>query len=225
VTLLQRNEANLLGTLGRYTSEIGRSRTATVEAAEQKEQIRAQRAETAVTALNQIRRDIADANEQLRAATAVLKRIVIRAPAAGIIISLKKNTPGSVVGAGETIVELLPTTSELIVEARISPLDVDVVSVGQPANLRFSALNQRTTPEVPAIVSYLSADRLIDPATREPYYTARLKISENLPDSIDRSDIFPGMPVETYIKTGDRTFVEYIARPILDSFSRAFREQ
>lgn len=225
VTLLQRNEADLKGRLGGYTAELGRTRTAIVEAIEQQGQLRAQQAETAVTALNQVRREIADAREQLHAAIAVLDRVVIRAPSDGIVVALKKNTRGSVVQAGEDILELLPTSNELIVEARVSPLDVDVISIGQPASLRFSALNQRTTPEVPANVIYISADRLVDPATQESYYTARLKISDDLPQSINRSKIFPGMPVETYIKTGDRTFFEYIARPILDSFSRAFREE
>ncbi len=225
VTLLQRNEADLLGRLGGYTSEIGRTRTAIVEAIEQKEQLRAKRAETAVTMLNQIHREIADAGEQFNAALSVLKRVVIRAPSAGIVVSLKKNARGSVVAPGEPLIELLPTGSELIVEARVSPLDKDVITVGQPAILRFSSLNQRTTPEVDATVTYVSADRIVDPATREPYFTARLKISENLPGALDRSKIFPGMPVETYIKTGDRTFFEYLVRPIKDSFNKAFLEQ
>ncbi len=225
VTLLERNEADLLGRIGSFVADLGRARTSIVEADEQKEKLRAEKAEKAVTDLNQVRRDIADAREQLYAAVAVLERIVIRAPSDGVIVSMKKNTPGSVVGAGEDILELLPTSSELIVDARVSPLDVDVIAVGQVANLRFSALNQRTTPEVQATVTYVSADRLIDPATQESYYTARLKIAEQLPASIDKSKIFPGMPVETYIKTGDRTFFEYVSRPILDSFNRAFREE
>lgn len=225
VTLLQRNEAELMGRAGGFTAELGRARTAIIEAREQQEQLRAQQAETAVTTLNQLRREKADAREQYYAAVNILERVVIRAPSDGIVVTLKKNTRGSVVRAGEDILELLPTTNELIVEARISPLDIDVVSMGQSASLRFSALNQRTTPEVPATVIYISADRLIDPASQEPFYTARLKISESLPDTIDRSKIFPGMPVETYIKTGDRTFLEYVSRPIIDSFSRAFREE
>jgi len=225
VTLLQRNEADLMGRVGGYTAELGRARTVIIEAIEQQTQLRAQQAETAVTALNQVRREIADAQEQLRAAVAVLDRIVIRSPSNGIVVALKKNTKGSVVQPGEDILELLPTSSELIVEVRVSPLDVDVVRIGQEASLRFSALNQRTTPEVSASVIYISADRLIDPVSQESYYTARLKISENLPEAIDQNKIFPGMPVETYIKTGDRTFFQYLARPILDSFSRAFREE
>ncbi len=225
VTLLERSEAELGGRIGGYTAELGRAGAAIVEAGEQQTKLRAQKAETAAASLNQVRRELADAREQLRAAIDVLNRVIIRAPGDGIVVALMKNTPGSVVRAGEDIVELLPTSSELIVEARISPLDVDVVSVGQQASLRFSALNQRTTPEVMANVIYISADRLVDAATRESYYNARLKIADDLPAEISQANIFPGMPVETYIKTGDRTFLEYVARPILDSFSRAFREE
>jgi HlyD family secretion protein len=149
---------------------------------------------------------------------------VVRAPADGVVINITKNTPGSVVRQGEDIIVLLPTGGELIVEARLSLQDIDVVSVGQSASLRFSTLNTRTTPEVPGIVTYISADRQVDPITNEPFYTARLKIAEVLPDSIKRSQILPGMPVETYIQTGDRTFLEYLTKPLMDSFNRAFRE-
>ena len=225
VTLLERNEADLLGRIGGYTAELGRAKSTIVEANEKKQQLRAQKAETAVAELNTVRREIADIEEQLRAAVAVLKRIVIRAPNDGVVVSLKKNTPGSVIRAGDDIAEILPTSNALIVEARVSPLDADVISVGQKANLRFSALNQRTTPEVLASVIYFSADRLVDQATQESYYAARLEISDDLPPTLDRSKIFPGMPVETYIKTGDRTFFEYVTRPIMDSFNRAFKEE
>jgi HlyD family secretion protein len=89
----------------------------------------------------------------------------------------------------------------------------------------FSALNTRTTPQVPGTVFYISADRLIDETNGLPYYTARLKITENLPPSISADQIYPGMPVETFIRTGERTFVEYLLQPLADSFSRAFREE
>jgi hypothetical protein len=99
------------------------------------------------------------------------------------------------------------------------------VEVGQQANIRFVALNARTTPEVPAIVQYISADRLVDESTQEPYFDARLKLVDDLPENFDPSKIYPGMPVDALIKTGDRTFVEYLAKPVTDSFSRAFREE
>ena len=91
--------------------------------------------------------------------------------------------------------------------------------------MRFLALNSRTTPEVDASVEYVSADRLVDPATQEPYYDARLKLASNLPNSIDPDQIYPGMPIEAFIKSGERTFLEYLVQPINDSFNKAFREE
>jgi len=126
---------------------------------------------------------------------------------------------------GEDIAIVLPAGGELLVEARVSLLDIDVISVGQIAQLRFSSLNARVTPEVPGEVRFISADRVIDPITNEPYYPVRLAIAEQLPDSINREQIFPGMPVETYIETGERTFLEYLIKPASDSFRRAFREE
>jgi HlyD family type I secretion membrane fusion protein len=135
------------------------------------------------------------------------------------------NSRGSVVKPGDTLLELLPTATNLVIEARVSPQDVDVITVGQEARLRFSALNTRTTPTVDATVTYLSADRLVDQEGEQPYYTARLRITDALPPEITKEQIYPGMPVETYIKTSERTFFEYLTKPILDSFNRAFREE
>ncbi len=222
---LKRSRSELEGRLGGFRSSIGEAKSSIVEARQRKSRLQTERAETAVTSLNEVRRRIADMDEQRTAAKNVLERIVVRAPSDGVIVDVAKNTPGSVVQQGEDLFVLLPSGGELIVEARLSPQDIDVVTVGQTATLRFSALNQRTTPEVPGTVTYVSADRLTDPNTNEPYYTARLEISNQLPDGVSAGRIFPGMPVETYINTGDRTFFEYLGKPLTDSFSRAFREE
>ena len=222
---LRRNRDELSGRIGQFTAQIGGVRNAIAEAEEQKARLVTERAEQAVTQLNEARRQIADTKERLRAAEDVLERIVVRAPSAGVVVNIAKTTPGAVVQRGEDLMTILPTDSELIVEARLSPLDVDVVRVGQEASLRFSALNQRVTPEVPAIVTFKSSDALTDPQTRESYFTLRLSITDDLPDAISQEQIFPGMPVETYVKTGDRTFLEYMVKPIQDSFARGFREE
>ncbi len=222
---LLRSKSDLEGRIGGFLAQIAEAKTSIVQAWQRKSRLQAERAETAVTALNEVRRQIADTNERIRSAESILGRVVVRAPSDGVVVNITKNTPGGVVRPGEDLFVLLPTGGELIVDARLSPQDVDVVSVGQTANLRFSALNARTTPEVAAQVTYVSADRLVDPATNEPYYTARLKISDELPENISTEQIFPGMPVETYISTGDRTFMEYLLKPLSDSFSRAFREE
>ena len=224
-TQLVRTDSQLLGQVSQSRTQIAASRTQIIEAREQIARLDTQRVERAVTELSETRGQLSDVTEQLGAADARLSRVVVRAPADGVVVSIPRNKEGAVIRSGDTLAELLPTTDDLIVDARVTPLDIDVVRIGQEATLRFSALNARITPEVDATISYISADRLIDPATQEPYYSARLEITENLPPEIERDQIYPGMPVETFISTGERTFLEYLVKPITDSFSRSFREE
>jgi HlyD family secretion protein len=222
---LLRTEAELVGQIGAIESQIASSATQKIEARQQIERLITSRVEQAVTDLNKTRADMRDIEEQIRASRAIVERTVIRAPADGIVVRSLYNAPGSVIRPGEPIYELLPTTSSLIVEARVSPREIDSVRPGQEARLRFSALNARTTPEVTGTVSYISADRQVDTKSGQPYYVVRLKIAEQLPPGLRFDQIYPGMPVETFISTGDRTFAEYLVKPLLDSFSRAFREE
>lgn len=224
-TQLLRSEADLVGQLGQSQSSILSAKTQIVEAEVQFSRLSTQRIETAATELNKVRASISDNEEQLAEAESILARVQVRAPSDGIIVSMGFNTPGSVVRPGDPMLELLPTSDGVEIDARISPSDVDVVHVGQQAILRFSALNSRTTPAVNGVVSYISADRIVDADNKSAYYTARLKISDALPPGVETTDIYPGMPVETYINIGDRTFFEYLLKPIEDSFNRAFRQE
>jgi HlyD family secretion protein len=223
-TNLLRAEAELIGQAGSLESQIASSSTQIVETRQEIERLTTARVEDAVSDLNTQRANIADIEEQARAARNVLDRTIVRAPADGVIVRSVHNSVASVIRAGEPFMELLPTSDQLIVEARISPHDIDTIRIGQQAKLHFSALNARTTPQVPGTVTYISADRLVDQGNGQPYYTARLKITDDLPASIPRDKIYPGMPVETYIGTGERTFFEYLTRPLMDSFGKAFRE-
>jgi HlyD family type I secretion membrane fusion protein len=222
---LLRSQAALVGQMGTIQSQIASSSTQTVEAREQIERLTTSRVEAAVSELNEVRSTIADVEEQIFAARAVLERIIVRSPVDGIIVRLAFNSPGSVIGPGDPIAEILPTTRDLIIEAKVRPQDIDAMQIGQEASLRFTALNQRTTPQVAGTVTYLSADAFLDDNSLQSYYTARLRITGDLPPQIREEQIYPGMPVETFIKTEDRTFLGYLMRPLLDSFSRAFREE
>ncbi|MER9305983.1 HlyD family type I secretion periplasmic adaptor subunit [Mesorhizobium sp. M0293] len=222
---LLRSEADLVGQGGALEANLASASTQIVEAQEQIERLTTQRVEEALTKLDEVRSSLADIDEQMRASEAVLRRTTIKAPAAGIVVSSTYNSKGSVIAPGEKIMEILPTASGLIVDARLPPKDIDQVRVGQPAKLRLSALNMRLTPEISAIVTQVSADRLIDQGTHEPYFRAKLKIAANLPPDVKVEQLYPGMPVEAFISTGDRTFFEYLARPMLDSFARAFTER
>lgn len=223
--LLLREETQSVGRMGALKSTIAQRHVAIVEAGENITRLIAVRNETAAAQINELQSQIVDLEQQLRTRNDVLKRMVIRAPSDGIVIKLKKNTVGSVVRPGEEVMTILPLSAELVADVRVSPADVDVIRVGQEASLRFVSLNARITPEISARVVWVSADRFLDQATREPYFGARLKMTKELPEEISPSQIFPGMPVDVFIKTGDRTFLEYLARPIYDSFAKAFREE
>ncbi|ESY22747.1 HlyD family type I secretion periplasmic adaptor subunit [Mesorhizobium sp. LNJC394B00] len=222
---LLRSEADLVGQAGALEADIAATKTQIVEAQAQVERATTQRVEDALTKLDEVRTSLADIGEQITAAEAVLGRTTIKAPAAGIVVWSTYNSKGSVIAPGQKIMEILPTASGLIVDAKLRPKDVDLVRVGQPAKLRLSALNARLTPEVPATVTQISADRLIDETTHEAYFRARLKITDTLPQGVKAEQLYPGTPVEAFISTGDRTFLEYLARPMLDSFARAFTER
>ncbi|MBZ9986664.1 HlyD family type I secretion periplasmic adaptor subunit [Mesorhizobium sp. BH1-1-5] len=224
-SLLLRSEADLVGQAGALEANLASANTQIIEAEAQTERATTQRVEEALTKLDDVRTNLADIEERMRAAQAVLQRTTITAPAAGIVVSSTYNSQGSVIGPGEKIMEILPTSSGLIVDAKLRPKDIDQVHVGQQAKLRLSALNTRLTPEVPATVSEISADRLTDQATHEPYFRAKLKITDALPAGVKREQLYPGTPVDVFISTGDRTFFEYLVRPMMDSFARAFRER
>ena len=222
---LLRSEADLVGQAGALEANLAAANSQIVEAQVQVERLTTQRVEEALGKLDEVRTNLADIDERIRAAEAVLQRTTIKAPAAGIVVSSTYNSKGSVIAPGEKIMEILPTASGLNVDAKLRPKDIDQVRVGQPAKLRLSALNMRLTPEVSATVSEISADRLIDQATHEPYFRARLKIADALPPGVKAEQLYPGTPVEAFISTGNRTFFEYLARPMLDSFARAFTER
>ncbi|NVD43384.1 HlyD family type I secretion periplasmic adaptor subunit [Ensifer sp. HO-A22] len=224
-TQLLRVEADLLGQAGAIEAQLATNSTQIAEANEQIERLKTQRVEQAVTALNETRVSLADVEEQLEAAKAVLDRTVVKAPIDGIVITSQYNAIGSVIGTGEKVMEILPTDTGLLIDARLNPQDIDVVTTGQSARLRVSALNARLTPELPARVVHISADRLTDPATQQPYYRALLQIVQPMPEDVETEQLRPGMPVEVFVDTGERTFLEYLAKPIIDSFSRAFVEE
>lgn len=224
-TSLLRSQADLVGTLGQLKSSILGARTQIVEAEEQSSRLETQRVETAATQINDVRTEISNAEEQLKSARVVLERREVRAPSNGVIVSMAFNFKGAVVRPGEPVLELLPTERSFVVEARISPRDIDAVSVGKQANVRFVALNARTTPEVPAQVSFISADRLVDERSQQPYYLVRMNLAKNLPAGIRSDQIYPGMPVESYVGTGERTFLEYLLKPLDESLRRAFQEE
>ncbi|QQO16286.1 HlyD family type I secretion periplasmic adaptor subunit [Bradyrhizobium diazoefficiens] len=234
VLALRRSEASLGGELGEYLGRIADSKERIAQANERIAQLHAAAFRDAIKELRETEADLDDVEEQIRAARDVVDRVEVRSPVRGVVVKKNFHTPGGVVAPGAVILELLPVGEERIIEAHVNPKDISHVSIGQEALVRLSALNQRITPMVGASVTYVSADTLSEQEkaetrpggnTRREFYVVRVRLDQDdilrrMPDFIPT----PGMPADVYIKTGERTFFEYIMKPVLDSFSRAFRE-
>jgi HlyD family secretion protein len=154
-----------------------------------------------------------------------LKRIEIRAPQDGTVFQSNVHTVGGVITAGDAMMLVVPDADSLTVEAKVNPQDIDQVREGLPALLRFSAFNQRTTPEIYGKVSRISADASTDQRTGQTYYTVRIALPADEVTKLGEVRIVPGMPVETFIQTGDRTMISYLTKPLHDNLMRMFREK
>lgn len=165
-----------------------------------------------------------EVQEQLVAMADVLKRTVVRAPQAGKVMGLNVWTIGGVIPPGASLLEIVPDERRLVVEARIRVTDIDNVLIGMPARVRLSGLRQRTTPELAGQVEDVSADTLLDDATQERYYVAKIAVTEQEFARITDNEIVPGMPVEILIRAGSRTALEYFMNPIMDVLRRAMNE-
>jgi HlyD family secretion protein len=152
-----------------------------------------------------------------------LTKSVIRAPYDGVVDKLAFTTIGGVVPPAETIMEIVPDSDQLTVEAKISPGDVDQISIGQPAMLRFSAFNAQTTPEVNGTLVHVSAETATDERSGMTYYTVRLDVDQQEVRRLGGLKLVPGMPVEAYIQTGERSLLSFITKPLRDQINRAFR--
>ena len=154
-----------------------------------------------------------------------LKRVDIRAPQDGTVFQSNAHTVGGVITAGDAIMLIVPNTDSLTVEARVNPQDIDQIQVGQNALLRLSAFNQTATPEINGTVTRISADTSTDQRTGQSFYTIRISMPPKEVAQIGDVKIVPGMPVEAFVQTGERTMLSYLAKPLQDQFMRMFREK
>ena len=155
----------------------------------------------------------------------MIDRLDIRAPVSGIVYSMQVTTPRSVIRAAEPLMFLVPQDRPLVIAAQVLPTNVDEISVGQEVNLRLSSLDQRTTPELKGRVMLISADAIDDKNTGARYFRAEITLSpgevERLPEG---TQLLPGMPVDAFIKTGDRSPLTYLLKPVTDYFVKSWRE-
>lgn len=222
---LQRNAANLEGRIGELLANRAQAESRITETEIEELQIGTRLREEAITQLRDLRYRELELREQRAALIEEIDRLQIRAPVSGIVYSLQVQTPRSVLQAAQPVLYIVPQDRPLVIAARVEPIHIDQILVGQRVNLRFSALDQRTTPELAGRVVLVSADAFEDEATRLTFYRAEIALApgeiERLADDVA---LIPGMPVEAYIRTDDRSPLAYLTKPLMDYFNRAFRE-
>lgn len=168
---------------------------------------------------------ISDLRQRQTAAQDQLSRIDIRAPQSGVVHELAVHTIGGVIGPGETIMLIVPRADKLVIDAKISPQDVDQVMVGAEVGVRVMAGNRRTTPNLQATVIRVSPDLLLEAQTNRAYYLVRMVFTKAAMLSLADLHLLPGMPVEAYIGTQKRTPLEYLLKPLREQIARTFRER
>ena len=167
---------------------------------------------------------LSDAEQRVSAAQDKLERTVIKAPADGMVLGLAVHTENGVIAPATAILEIVPQQSDLIIEAQVSPMDIDRVAVGLTAEVRFTAFKQSQTPKMTGKVIQISADRFIDEKTGQAYFQARVELTRESQDKLGSLQLLPGMPAEVLINTGERTLFQYLAQPARNAIARAMTE-
>ena len=227
VSALARTRIEAEGQIGRLTAEIDEIGQLSLKYEEQIEQAIVRNGQSALDNLQSIQSELDSVREQSRTAANIKARSDVVAPVSGTVVRLYYHTSGGVVESGRPILEILPESEPLIIEVQIPRVDIDSVRTGQPATVRLTALNQRTTPVLNGEVFYVSADSVTDTSNGIPVevYVARISITADQIRRVRQFTPTPGMPAEIMIQTAERTFAQYLAKPIVDSMTRAFREQ
>lgn len=224
VLALQREAARMLGQRGELDSSKAQAQENISEIDLEALRLSAAHREEANTQLRDIGSQELELAERRRALTEKIARLEIRAPTSGIVLALQVTTPRSVVRAADAITYIVPQDRPLVITAQVSPLHIDEVFAGQAAKLHFSAFSSRTAAELNGHVTVVSADALVDQNSRTSYYRVEIEPNEGELAKLDGLTLLPGMPVEAFIKTGDRTPLAYMIKPFTDYFSKAFRE-
>lgn len=224
ILALQRDQARLEGERGEHLAAIARAKKAIGETELEILQSTLQRQEEISTSLREIQTRILDLSERIAAARDRVDKIELRAPTAGVVVSLAITTEGAVLQPGETVLEIVPHDTRLVIEAKLRPDDIDSVAVGQTARLRLTALVQRTTPTLTGRVIYVSADRLEEQRSGEPYFLALVALDPDQIARLEGQPVLPGMPAEVMVETGARTALDYLVQPISDTLAKAWRE-
>jgi HlyD family secretion protein len=225
LTTLERDAARLNGERAQYVASRAQAKGKITETELQIIQVDRD-------VVSEVSKDLRETNDKIgelieRKITAEdqLRRIEIRAPQDGIVAQSTVHTVGGVITAGDAIMLIVPQTDDLQVEAKVNPQDIDKLQAGQKTLLRLSAFNQGTTPELNGVVSRVSPDVTTDQRTGQSYYTIRVSMPPEEVARLGEVKLIPGMPVEAFVQTGERTLISYLMKPLSDQLMRTFREK
>ncbi|TGP22992.1 MULTISPECIES: HlyD family type I secretion periplasmic adaptor subunit [unclassified Mesorhizobium] len=225
LTEYEREATRIAGERAQLLSSMAQAKGAIAEIEIQILQLDKEFASETGSELREVEAKIAEFEEKKVTAEDQLSHIDIRAPASGTVHQSSIHTVGGVIGAGEPIMLIVPDTDALAVEVKAAPQDIDQLLIGQRALLRFTAFNVRTTPETEGVVSMIAADVTRDQHTNEIYYAVRITPDPKDFKRLGPVSLIPGMPVEAFIRTGDRKVLSYLMKPLTDQMMRAFRDQ
>ncbi len=224
VLALEREAAALGGQIGALIAQKAQAEGKTTELDTEALRLTSQRREEAETTLRDIGYRELELAERRRALGEQIDRLELRAPVAGRVHAMTVTTPRAVIRAAEPVLYIVPQDRPFLVAARVSPLDVDTIRMGQPVLLRFTAFASGTTPEVFGQVTQISADAITEEATQTTYYRADVTIAPGELAKLEGLKLLPGMPAEVFIRTGSHSPLAYLVKPFSDYFNRAFRE-
>jgi HlyD family secretion protein len=219
---LERTKASLDGNIASLEADIARTNAAITESNERLIQLEQTRRAEAAAELGRLNVSLNDQRVRDVSATNQQEIREIRAPYAGTIEKIAVTAIGEVISPAQPIMEIVPEGESMVVEARISPDDIDRVQIGQTARIRFTAFNFATTPEIAGKVIYVATDRVDDPELQQMYFPARIEIDEEQVRRLNLA-LRSGMPAEVFVETGDRSLISYLLKPLRDQFTRAFR--
>ncbi len=225
---IRREVSTNRGKLGELTARIAETEAKMVEAELKALQLQKDFQREIATELNDVQGKLFELVQQRQALQDTLARTTIRAPQAGRVLGLSVHTIGAVVAKGQKLMEIVPQHERLVIEAKVSPVDIDRVAVGQPVEIRFSSFKTRETPKIEGRLINLSADAVSDEndPKSQPYYAAIIEVSDQgIKDlAANHLSLVAGMPAEAYIKTGERTFFQYLFDPLINVVARSFIE-
>lgn len=225
LTVLERDAARLDGDRAQFVAQKAQAKGKITEIELQIIQIDKDLSSEVSKEMREINDKIGEFVERKVTAEDQLRRIDIRAPQDGMVLQSTVHTVGGVITAGDAVMLIVPDSDNLSVEAKVNPQDIDQLRIGQKTLLRLSAFNQRTTPELNGTISRISPDTTIDQRTGQSYYTVRVSLPPEEVARLGDVRLMPGMPVEAFVQTGERTMISYLAKPFSDQLMRAFREK